>query len=753
MLKFPTKTSVEPRRAVGRAMAPRPRVALRVAVASLVLAATAFACGPFFHAWLLSGNATFALSAPVVNFARELSAWKHAPTSKHRHVEPANSHAGQTALADLADLAEALERSGLAAEQRGMLLEAGRRQRAALDEHATAQTAWRRKAAEGEPAGPQPEWRRPPVPGLPAEFALYHAGAVAYHAERGDEARVAWESLLQLPEAERRYRSTWAAFMLGRRALQGNPRHPDEARRWYQHVRELATAGFHDRLGLAAASLGYEAQLAMGTHDHARAIPLYLEQFSAGETNTSVQSLRLAAKHAVAGGVEPLRALARLPEPRRVITAWLISREPRVNWSGPENVDPDTVRWLEAVEAADVREVELSEQLALAAYQSGEFLLTRRWLQHAPADSLAARWLRAKLLLWDGDFAGAAKLHSAILREFPGVFEPAPHAFITGLTNAPGLFGRLQVEWLGGERENGSAVRLLAGEAGLFRLQRREFAEAMDVLLRAGFWMDGAYLAERVLTLDELKLHVERCWPAPVKTPERAEQIIWGPGANPDAVARELRYLLARRLAREQRGAEAVGYFPAEQRGDFLKLREAQRLGHDLTRPKVERKESLVTAARLLRHQGMELIGTETGPDWAVHGGQFDIGVTPESRKVAAFDGEEEFPVPGATAEELQRAARHRPRPEARFHYRHLAAEVAWEAAQLMPDQSPELARWLCEAGGWLKRTSPDEADRFYKALVRRCGRTDIGRAADQLRWFPPLDEQGGLAKSAAGKK
>jgi hypothetical protein len=46
-------------------------------------------------------------------------------------------------------------------------------------------------------------------------------------------------------------------------------------------------------------------------------------------------------------------------------------------------------------------------------------------------------------------------------------------------------------------------------------------------------------------------------------------------------------------------------------------------------------------------------------------------------------------------------------------------------------------SRVLCEAGGWLQNRDPRAADRFYKALVRRCGRTPLGALADRLRWFP----------------
>jgi len=47
-----------------------------------------------------------------------------------------------------------------------------------------------------------------------------------------------------------------------------------------------------------------------------------------------------------------------------------------------------------------------------------------------------------------------------------------------------------------------------------------------------------------------------------------------------------------------------------------------------------------------------------------------------------------------------------------------------------------------------LKYLEPDAADRFYKALVRRCRKTEIGAKADRLRWFPELDAEGNLRRS-----
>jgi hypothetical protein len=68
-----------------------------------------------------------------------------------------------------------------------------------------------------------------------------------------------------------------------------------------------------------------------------------------------------------------------------------------------------------------------------------------------------------------------------------------------------------------------------------------------------------------------------------------------------------------------------------------------------------------------------------------------------------------------------------------------------------MPNNSDETARILCTAGSWLKAREPLLADRFYKALVRRCRKTVIGAKADEIRWFPELDPDGNLWPEMGG--
>ena len=103
------------------------------------------------------------------------------------------------------------------------------------------------------------------------------------------------------------------------------------------------------------------------------------------------------------------------------------------------------------------------------------------------------------------------------------------------------------------------------------------------------------------------------------------------------------------------------------------------------------------------------------------------------------------------SARELERVQQSAPKPNSRFHYRAIALDLAWRAALLMPDESEQTAEVLCTAGGWLKNFDRTGADRYYKALVKRCGKTtELGRQADQLRWFPDRTvDRGKLLKAA----
>jgi tetratricopeptide (TPR) repeat protein len=738
------------------------------------------ACGPDFPNRLLDAGDAALLEAPGVSFRKEIGRISLANVP-FRTLGSTNTYLEQSLEVELADLQAALERSAVPADRRDHILShhAAERRKITADTNAA-------YALRPDPAAAPRFGTDPPVitEGLPAEFADYFRGSVSWHQGQVDAARAAWTQLLARPEADRHFKSTWAAFMLGR------SREDDSRRRaigYFQRVRALANEGFADSLGLAAASFGYEARLQIRDGRYPQAVELFLDQLASGD-DQAMLSLHAAAALALERRNTDLRALAQNPRARRVVMAYVLSlpvdsgNRPEAHMDAParefvlrslERIprfatnaaarhryrDPAD-RWLEAVEAANVRDVELAEQLVLAAYQVNQMDRAKRWLGVA-ARTPVAQWLRAKLALRDGRIDEGAALLAEVSRHFPEATAATNRPTAAGPQDSlsfgteQGIFtwnfppasydpigNRVFVGpggyWWLGEWRTTSGERI-QGELGVLYLARRQYAEALHALLPSGYWQDAAYVAERVLTLDELKDHVDRFWPAsPTAAVESGDAETWRPPSPSDAASHNVRYLLARRLARVDRWTEARAYFPLplQSRGDLLQ--QALATAHDNSLPADQRARAFFEAARMTRYEGMELLGTEVEPDWHIWSGEYEDGVTIASRATNVVVGQLV-----TSADEQRRAARQVPAVQQRFHYRWLAADLAWQAAQLMPNNSDETARVLCLGGTWLKNRDPKAADRFYKALVRRCRKTALGAEADCRRWLPPVDNEG----------
>ena len=94
------------------------------------------------------------------------------------------------------------------------------------------------------------------------------------------------------------------------------------------------------------------------------------------------------------------------------------------------------------------------------------------------------------------------------------------------------------------------------------------------------------------------------------------------------------------------------------------------------------------------------------------------------------------------SADEMRRVAEHAPGSNSSSR-RFIAADLAWSAAVLMPNGTDETARMLHTGGSWIKYLDPKKADVFYKALVRRCRKTELGHTSDLKRWFVHVNENG----------
>ncbi len=565
--------------------------------------------------------------------------------------------------------------------------------------------------------------------GLPAEFREYAAGALAYR--RGDAAAAAehWERLLALPEDERRYRSVWAAWMLAKLSAT-----PDEAVAGYQQVIDLVSAGNRDALGLAPAALGWVARRALDRGQRADAIELYYHQAMAGDAG-AIGSLRQTIPYPGDDEVTPdeWERLAARPLARQLVTARVLAA-----------VSPDTefyydlapaeyVRtWVETVEAAGIASTEEAEQLAWAAYGNGDWEVARRWLAQVESRGALGHWLAGKLALRQGAVAEAAASFASALEGFPRPMEDArmPEPFDPSWTYVPADLNTFR-------------TGQIWADFGEVKIAQSDFAAALDAFLRSGFREDAAYVAERLLSAEDLLAFVRE------RLPVGAGAVVhrgYGDafdlaGADDGDVRSFVHYLLARRLGRERFFKDARDYYPPALTQVFDHYVEQFRIGADTTRPAPERAEALWQAAQVHRTLGMELFGAEGAPDYACYGGSFvgdDIAEI-RARGVNAW-GREFAPGLPVTDRELTLTAESEVDPSFRFHYRHVAAQLAWDACRLMPDGTDELARRLCTAGSWIRLRTPEQADRFYQALVRRAPATDLAKQAVEKKWFPDVD-------------
>jgi LysM repeat protein len=720
---------------------------------TLVKADLAIACGPDFPNWLLTQGDQAVLVAPEGNFAAELARMDLGRMRlRALPPEPASSYFAQSTQAELADLRRALKQADTPDEVLNRICTEHQRQRRQLEQllqtEPTATGSDSENPQEAANSSQMAQRSRQETlhvqvtDGLPGEFADYFEGFIAWHDPALTDkrtARAAWERLLARPEAERRYKSTWAAFMLGKSWEETDP---EKAVGYFKQVRELAQQGYRDSVGLAAASLGLEARVCLNRTNFERAIELYLEQMASRDP-TATNSLATAATKALAAGPETLRALARNPRTQKVITAHIISRSRNASvYAGasseqgeqPPKGPSAAASWLAAVEEAGVKDMDAAEALALAAYRANDMSAAQRWIRRAPG-SLLAQWLQAKLLLRSGKLQSAAALLARLSPQFPIVHEG---------TNAPAPSERKDTLTVRGDDYSTSEVsaeRQVRGELGVLRLARGEYTQALDALLNGGFWMDASYVAERVLTLDELKSYVDSFWPAVTPAQVAEEQERLGDSEVCPAILREkIRYLLARRLARAARGEQARDYYPTPWLGAFDQLMENLRAGWNETATPEQRAQALFHAALITRTNGMELIGTEVAPDWHYHLGDFEAGVTGNDRARNTLAA-----VVRPLEDELRRNAAQNPEPNERFHYRYQAASLAWEAAKLLPDNDERTAYVLWRGGSFLKARDPQFADFFYKALVRRNRKTVLGAEADRQRWFPIIDENGNI--------
>jgi hypothetical protein len=106
----------------------------------------------------------------------------------------------------------------------------------------------------------------------------------------------------------------------------------------------------------------------------------------------------------------------------------------------------------------------------------------------------------------------------------------------------------------------------------------------------------------------------------------------------------------------------------------------------------------------------MEMMGSESAPDYFSNDGSFDFGI-----------GQQKLEGTFITDDERKRFEASAAIPDRRFHYRYIAVDEVAQAADLLPPRSQAFAAVLCTATGWMLGTqgADEEVHNLYARYVQ----------------------------------
>ncbi|MCW8274391.1 hypothetical protein IMF27_00730 [Pseudomonas sp. PCH199] len=615
---------------------------------------SALACGPDFPMRLLDNRSQSLAELPEGNFNFEVKRLGQAITGLKNVSATVYSMDGP----DYTEQRSQAEQTGLTAEQQ------------ALVKQLRGLTNANQVEAQGS--------------NLPAEIRFYLAGAVAFATDDHGLAAEYFQKVLVLPADQRALRSTWAAYSLGRALFAMSSEAgagPDllaQSAKAFEQTRQLSIDGFSDPLELGVASLGEEARVARTLGDWNHAIELYATQNLHGSP-VGYTSLKLLMTDLAAMPDDQLAELLKGKPVQQLVTASLISR---LGWSfGDQPLNEQKL--IKLLQSSTRGSLDNADRLAAMNYQQGDYASAKAFLEHA-GDGGLAWWLRAKLAVREGDKNTAAAAYAKAAQAFP---------------QNESWGERRTPDW---DFESVQPKCRVEGESAILALQRGDYLQAFDQLYRSKgiYWFDAATVAERVLTLDELKHYVDTQVPAPpALTQQERDNYV------PLPVAASLRNLLGRRLLREGHYEEATDYFDNDGLRNKARLYGQQRLAADSAWWPTRRAAALFNAAWTAREWGMDILGYELAPDYATFGGNYSLENT--ELKVGPLVAEDEVKRQQASAAQ----------PDQRYHYRFVATALASRAADNLPHTSQAFAAVLCEASGW--NSNLEEQSALYQRYIK----------------------------------
>ena len=523
---------------------------------------------------------------------------------------------------------------------------------------------------------------------LPDLVRLYTGGAVLFNQGNIVAAKTWFEqAVLQPKDARYEEYRLWSYYMLGRIASDD-----DSKGQMFKKVRDMARAGTPDVLGLASATRGDEARVLWQTRsDVPGAVYDYVEM-AADDSPVAWDSLRV-----VSEGIVDAMGSDKAEE-RKQAQQWLQNKEVRTIvltflYSRPYmhgSEDPSAQRMVETLSTVFAGLPAQADngisRMAAVAWLHGRYDLAERW---APkGDDALGWWIRGKLAWRRGDAAGARAAYDTAM-------------------------ARLQTAEATDLRNDMNCR--ISGERALLATQDGKFVEAARLMKTGGldnpyYWWDMAYLADRILTVDELGAFVKETVPVAVATTPPPPVAANTNNTDPYVLYRQLMDLYGRRLMRAGRVQEAEMAFNTP---EFRDLAHQYRLTLALAQGSKSsanvQAEHWFELARLTREHGMELFGYTLAPDLEDMGGMFPLTENHVSLAPA----------------EAERFAATQPRYNHRYHYRDLAVDDVDRAAALLPRHSQTYAATLCWGNLWVNSTDPDRAAALYQQYVHHGAHMD----------------------------
>jgi hypothetical protein len=259
----------------------------------------------------------------------------------------------------------------------------------------------------------------------------------------------------------------------------------------------------------------------------------------------------------------------------------------------------------------------------------------------------------------------------------------------------------------------------------------------MNLFYNEGMMEDGDYVAECVLTTDELKVAVDRSWK--VKPGEAKLGTVHDYGLTTPV---HIRALLGRRLFRDGRWEEALPYLPPQFRLPLRQFIVQMKVAQDPKQSPRARADAYWRAALNVRANGEDYLFCELGLEWTTSRDApwYDPRGLPVQRIRPIVDEPENLLAP-PTADEVKRveawAAQHLiPAGRAYRDAKYEAHRLCLEAVKQLPDDDLAGAQILHFAGMLLKYRDPSAAQPAYRQLATRFQGTPLGAEARRKHWF-----------------